>query len=170
MSALLRALAGGDRRSIGKSTLVVRAIGREPARFAEIIDGLTSDDPLIRMRCADVAEKVSRARPEWLRPHKRRLLALAGRAVEKELRWHFAQMLPRLPLGGRERLRAAAILFAFLGDDSRIVKTFAMQALADLARGDPALRRQVLPLIEALGRTGSPAMRARARKLIGDRP
>jgi hypothetical protein len=59
-------LRGGDRRSIGKSNIVVGRIVRDPARFAGIIDGLTDDDPLVRMRCADVAEKVSLLHPDWL--------------------------------------------------------------------------------------------------------
>jgi len=167
MSAFVRALAGGDRRSIGKANSVVRAVLREPQRFAEIIDGLSDDDPLARMRCADVAEKVSLQHPEWLRPYKRRLLALADRAAEQELRWHLAQMLPRLDLDRTQRRRAAAIMRGYLHDKSRIVQTFALQALADLATTDAALRRSVRPLIETLARTGSPAVRARARKLIG---
>jgi len=167
MSTLARALAGGDRRSIGKSSSVVRRVLREPERFVEIIDGLCDDDPLVRMRCADVAEKVSLKRPEWLRPHKRRLLALAAHVAEQELRWHLAQMLPRLDLDRSERRRAEALMRGYLDDKSRIAQTFALQALADLAIGDAALRRRLLPLIEQLARTGSPAVRARARKLIG---
>jgi hypothetical protein len=139
---------------------------RDPQRFTEIIDGLSDEHPLIRMRCADAAEKVSLAHPEWLRPYKRRLLDLAERSVEQEVRWHLAQMLPRLKLDRQERRQTEVILRGYLNDKSRIVKTFAMQALIDLTISDPSLRRRVLSLIEDLGRTGSPAMRARARKLI----
>jgi hypothetical protein len=166
MSALTQQLAGGDRRSIGKSNGVVRKVLREPACFAEIIAGLGDDDPLVRMRCADVAEKVSLRNPLWLRPHKRSLIALAGRTVEQEIRWHLAQMLPRLDLDRQERRRVALLMRRYLTDKSRIVQTFAMQALAELAATDASLRRRVRPLIETLGRTGSPAVRARARKLM----
>ena len=41
-----------------------------------------------------------------------------------------------------------------------------MQALADLAEGDEQLRRQLLPPLVALTGTGTPAMRARGRKLL----
>ena len=53
-----------------------------------------------------------------------------------------------------------------VGNDSRIAPTFAMQALADLAEGDEQLRRQLLPPLVALTGTGTPAMRARGRKLL----
>jgi hypothetical protein len=169
MPALLRALTGGDRRSIGKANAVVRKVLRKPERLAEIIDGLCDDDPLVRMRCADVAEKVSLKHPQWLRPYKRRLLALASLAVEQELRWHLAQMLPRLALDRAERRAVEATMRSYLKDKSRIVQAFALQALADLAIDDAALRRRVRPLIEKLAQTGSPAVRARARKLMDGR-
>jgi hypothetical protein len=159
-------LRGGDRRSIGKSNVVVGRIVRDPARFAEIIDGLTDDDPLVRMRCADVAEKVSLLHPDWLQPHKHRLLELAAMSVEKEVRWHLAQMLPRLKVDRAELCRIEEIMFGYVNDGSRIVKTFAMQALADLVVSDPDLRKKVLPLLQRLVRSGSPAVRARARRLI----
>lgn len=166
MSNLVRELSGGDRRSIGRSDAVVRKVLSAPARFAEIIDSLTDDDPLIRMRCADVAEKVSGRHPDWLQPHKRKLLELAAISIEQEVRWHLAQMLPRLDLNRREQRRAAAILFDYLKDRSRIVQAFALQALTDLSTDDAELRRRVLPLIDELRHSGSPAVRARARKLV----
>ena len=67
---------------------------------------------------------------------------------------------------GPAATQAVAILHGFLDDDSRIVRTFAMQALADLAEDDEQLRRQVLPLLAELTRTGTPAMRSRGRKLL----
>jgi hypothetical protein len=63
-------------------------------------------------------------------------------------------MLPRLPLTAAERDLAVEILTGFLDDDSRIERTFAMQALADLAAGDAALRSRVIPLLEHLAETG----------------
>jgi hypothetical protein len=166
MTTLIHELSGGDRRSIGRSKAVVGKVLRDPSRFAEIIDGLSNDDPLVRMRCADVAEKVSLAHPEWLRPHKRRLLDLAARSVEQEVRWHLAQMLPRLDLNREERRRTEAILLGYLNDKSRIVDTFAVQALFDLSVSDPSLQQRVFLLLHDVERTGTPAMRARARRLL----
>jgi hypothetical protein len=54
----------------------------------------------------------------------------------------------------------------YLADGSSIVKTFSMQALADLAEQDESLLDQVTPIIERLTRTGTPAMRSRARRLL----
>jgi hypothetical protein len=61
---------------------------------------------------------------------------------QQEVRWHVAQLLPRLALTASRRARAITILRGFVDDDSRIVWTFAMQALADLAEHDEQLRPQ----------------------------
>jgi hypothetical protein len=54
----------------------------------------------------------------------------------------------------------------YLADNSKIVRTCTMQALADLAERNPALRQEVVPLLEELTITGSPAMQSRGRKLL----
>ncbi|MFL5288219.1 MAG: hypothetical protein ACJ8AW_46500 [Rhodopila sp.] len=146
MSSLLRQLAGGDRRSIGKANQVVAQILAGPRHLAEIMSGIGHEDVLVRMRCADVAEKVSVVHPEWLVPYKALILGLAAEATEQELRWHLAQILPRLGLDGQERQGAVAVMFAYLKDHSRIVQASAMQALAEFAanKAAPAARTDTL--------------------------
>src|SRR5271169_3720651 len=141
---ILRELAGGDRRSIGKADRVVEQILKTPALFAGVVEGFTHVDPVIRMRCADVAEKVSSVHPEWLEPHKQALLSFASAVQEKEVRWHMAQMFPRLGLSASERRGVVALLFKYLADASQIVKTFSMQALFDMSENDARLRSRVI--------------------------
>ncbi|MGA8224151.1 MAG: hypothetical protein WB780_21070 [Candidatus Acidiferrales bacterium] len=162
----MKKLVGGDRRSIGRSNEFVAEVLRHPSRLGPLFEGLVNDDPLVRMRAADAIEKVSVQRPELLQPFKRQLLAIAGRSEQQEVRWHAALMIPRLALTARERALAVDILFDYLRDRSSIVKTFAMQALASLADTDSSLRARVLPLLEELAEIGTPAMRARGRKLL----
>jgi hypothetical protein len=134
--------------------------------FPELMRCMWSDDPVVRMRAADAAEKITVERPELLNPHKQELLGLLAEAEQIELRWHLALMVPRLELGARERERAAAALQRYLEDRSSIVKTFAMQGLADLAAQDSSLREMARRIIEESLQTGTAAMKARARKLL----
>jgi len=159
-------LSGGDRRSIGRVPVVLDMVRRRPALARQLVAALSDTDPLVRMRAADALEKASAARPELLHPHRRELLGLAGQATQQELRWHLAQIIPRLPLTRRQRRRAAALLEIYLRDRSAIVRTFAMQALADLASKDATLRPGVMPRLKRLASTGTPAMRARGRRLL----
>jgi HEAT repeat protein len=169
ITGILAKLKGGDRRSIGKADEVARAVAKNPKLFAELISGFLDPDPLIRMRSADAVEKITRDHPELLGPWKRLILDSASTMQSKELRWHAAQLLPRLSLTPAEQTEALAILHNYLNDKSSIVKTFGMQALVDIATHPSAnddLRAEITPLIERLTRTGTPAMKARGRKLL----
>ena len=159
-------LRGGDRRSIGRSNEVVAEVLRQPEKFVSLLQAILSEDRLVQMRAADAAEKVTSLHPEWLEPYQTLLLWEIAEVGHPEVRWHVAQMLPRLRLQGKSRKRAIDILEAFLSDGSSIVRTFAMQALADLAQRDRRLREKVIPLIQKLTRTGTPAMKSRGRKLL----
>ena len=128
-------LSGGDRRSIGRSNEVVADVLADPSLFDLIFDAIASDDPLIGMRAADAVEKITARRPELLRPHKHRLLTELAFIPQQQVRWHVAQMLPRLSLSPLERRQAAEILESYLDDESSIVRTCAMEALADLEPG-----------------------------------
>src|SRR5215467_7654119 len=163
ISALLK---GSDRRSIGRSSEVVKLVLRAPRRFAEFIDCLWNEDPILRMRAADAAEKLSAVKPELLEPYKAELLGLLAEAQQIELRWHLAQMVSRLPLTGPERARAAEALQLYLKDRSSIVRTFALQALADLSRNDDGLQPRVREILQESAVAGTATMKARARKLL----
>ncbi len=166
MHRLLQKLTGSDRRSIGKSAEVVAAVLAHPADFGAVFEGMLAEDPILRLRCADAVEKITVQRPELLLPFKRRLLERVAKIDQPAVRWHVAQLLPRLALTPRERRACVALLRAYLQDESKIVKTFAMQALADLAAQETKLRGPVIRLLTSLTRTGSPAMQARGRKLL----
>ncbi len=72
------------------------------------MQGLRNSDSLVRMRAAHAAEKVSLRRPDLLEPFKAKLLQMLAEATEQELRWHLAQMVPRLRLSKQDRVRAAS--------------------------------------------------------------
>ena len=177
---------------------------QSPATFPELMQGLWSANPLVRMRAADAVEKISRERPELLRSYKKELLGLlqetAGERVfraeadsrakarasgarkskavkkspavwseattDKEVRWHLAAIAARLPLNASERAMAVAALKNYLEDSSSIVRTFALQGLADLAEQAPDLLPEVIELLQQAARAGTPAMKARSRKLL----
>jgi len=116
--AIASMLKGGGGRSIGRSDEVKRLVLRQPERFAELLKCLWDENPIIRMRAADAAEKITVTRPKLLKSHKRELLGLLDEAEHVALRWHMALMVPRLELNASERQRAAATLQRYLEDRS----------------------------------------------------
>lgn len=167
MNEILEKLKGGDRRSIGRANEVVQDVLQEPELFGVVFGGMLHEDALVRMRAADVVEKVTAVHPEYLAPYKETLIESVAAVAQQEVRWHVAQMVPRLPLNSAERQQWMSVLRRYLQqDESKIVKTSAMQALADLAEKDETLQPEVLALLEKHTRSGSPAMQARGRKLL----
>ena len=163
---ILSKLQGGDRRSIGNVDAVISAVLKTPDLFKYLVKGLFEDDLIVRMRAADAMEKISLDNPDLLQPFKRKLIQLMQNSRQQELRWHLAQMSPRLNLTPKETATLSDILFEYLNDKSKIVVTFAMQALADFVLKKAIPPGDVIKAIEKLTRTGSPAIQSRGKKLL----
>ena len=159
-------LSGGDLRSIGKVPEVLGILEKNPGRMNELVWCLESGDPVVRSRTADTLEKLTARRPDLLKPYKKVLLHEASVSVQQEVRWHMAQMLPRLPLTRRQIREVFSLLRSYLEDRSVIVRVCALQAIFELSLKDPSLRRAARELVEASCRTGAPALCARGRKLL----
>jgi hypothetical protein len=168
MHPLLRKLEGGDRRSIGRSEEVASDVLEEPGLFHVLIEGLSVENPIIRMRASDAIEKVSLEHPEYLLPYKKHIMELAANSEQKEVRWHMAQILPRLNLNHKEKIAVVNTLLTYLSSNSSIVNTFVMQAFADIAKTDEKLRQSLLVHVSELTNIGTPAMKARGRKLLAE--
>ncbi len=166
MAQILHKLSGGDRRSIGQVDEVIADVEEDQSLFDELVLGMLHGDPLIAMRAADAVEKLTREHPDWLRPYKDFLIDRAPLSEGQEVCWSLALMFGRLQLSDSERHRILDILSGWLDQKSSILKTFAMQGLADQAEQNPELLPDVLPVIEESTATGTPAMRARGRKLL----
>ena len=166
-NGILALLQGGDRRSIGRADRAAAMVRGNRRLFRQLVCGLWSEDAMVRMRAADAAEKVTRENPRWLAPYRKELLGLLAGSEQPELRWHLAVMVPRLALRAKERQAAIAALHRYLEDRSSIVKAFALQGLAELAGTDPTMRAGVIETLREATRNGTPAMRARGRRLLG---
>jgi hypothetical protein len=163
---ILPLLGGGDRRTIGRSDQIAAIVSDHPELFPKLIAGLWSANPLVRMRAADATEKVTRKHGGLLQSYKKELLVLMTEAQHQELRWHLAVIVPRLLLNAKERKVAISSLKNYLEDRSSIVKTFALQGLADLGQHQPRIRSRVVEILREATRNGTPAMKARSRKLL----
>lgn len=169
MHALLQQLAGGDRRSIGCADAVALEVIQSPEQLPVLVAGLFEDDPVIRMRAADALEKVSQTHIQPLMPFKQRLLSLASEETQTDVCWHLAQILPRLTLNHQEHRALVTDFLAYLASGSSIVNTSVMQAFYDIAAKDDQLSDELWCHIEELAITGTPAMKARGRKLLAQR-
>ena len=166
MNDIEKLLSVGDLRTTGKSGEVVKLVLSNPQLFKDVVNAILTDNPGIRMRASDAVEKITKTHPEWLPPYKKLFLDKIAKINQQEVRWHTAQMLPRFKLTKAERESVFDLLLTYLEDRSRIVKTSTMQALADIAMQDSAYLNKVQRLLSSLIQEGSPAMKARGKKLL----
>lgn len=156
------ALAGGDLRSIGNSDRVVSEI-RNQADFDVLFKLLFHADRIVVMRAADAIEKITIDHPEYLGRRIQEVFELCKTAVNKELKWHLALLIPRLSLTKKDATKATSILNDWLSDqnNSTIVRVNALQGLFDLADDKTCLDG----LFAKLEKEQVPAINARIRKL-----
>ncbi len=166
MHPLLRSLSGGDRRSVGESNRAAALVLEHPELIDVLFRGLDSDEAVLRMRCADAIEKATVTRPELLVPYKDALRHRFSKIEQPDVRWHVVALLARLPLSETEAVDTARGLLAFSNDHSRIVRTLTMQALVDIALRHRGLLPEVTGHIRELTVIGTPAMKARGKRLL----
>ena len=166
MTKIEKLLSIGELRSAGNSELVVKQVLSKPSLFEDVVNAISTDDAGTRMRASDAVEKITRDHPEWLKPFKKRFLSDIVYIEQKEVRWHTAQILPRLNLTKLEREKVYNLMLQYLDDKSSIVRTFAMQSLTDIAMQESKYVNKVRKLIKNLMRNGTPAMKSRGKKLL----
>ncbi|XCA84274.1 hypothetical protein ABKJ26_04030 [Exiguobacterium mexicanum] len=160
-------LSGGDLRSIGHVDAVVAYVGNDPDRFSELMTGLTDDRPVVRMRSADAIEKVTRRHPKLLQAHQASLSQQLHRAIQQEVRWHLAQLMPRLTWTEDEAADIVQMLTDWIDTEtSNIVIVNSLQAIFDLSAMHPRFRDELKVLLETQHETGSPAVKSRSKKLL----
>jgi len=166
MDRIEKLLRVGDLRTAGKSEEVVKLALSNPELFKAVINAILSDDPGTRMRAYDAVEKITLDHPEWLKPYKKLFLNRIVTSDQKEVKWHIAQILPRFTLTKNEREKVFSLMLTYLDDDSRIVKTFAMQALTDIAMQDIAYIDKVRTIVKKSMKNGAPSQISRGKKLL----
>jgi len=101
-----------------------------------------------------------------LLPFKAKLMQLAGKANQQEVRWHMAQLLPSLQLTTVEQEEVKQLFISYLDDDSYIVQISALQALTDMALEDESIKPDVTQVLEENLASGAPAIQSRCQKLL----
>jgi hypothetical protein len=159
-------LAEGRPLARGRVCEVAALVRARLKKVDQLIECLWDEDPGVSSRAADALERVSYHLPSILESWKAPLLGLLAEGTHKKLRWNLALIVPRLALTIPECRSVAETLQSWQQDASSIVKTCALQGLADLTRQDPSLLPSVVDLLRIHGRTGTAAMRARSRILL----
>lgn len=159
-------LIGRDLRTIKQNSIVVRSV-KDQESFDQLFALVFFHERPLVMKAVDAVEKITRKSPAFLKPHKAQLLAVLESADHKELKWHIAQLLPRLPLTGEEleNVRHTFCYWALNRNESKIVRVNALQGLFDLAQKFMEVREDLRKVMAEMEREKIPSIQARTRKL-----
>lgn len=157
---------GGDMRSPKGAQIAADYVLENPEFIFEIVKLITCGDKMIQMRAADCLEKISAQNHEILSPIHGEILQIMKISKQKEVRWHLAQIVPRIVSDEKEIDEIAPILFDYINDTSKIVATFALDALVNFAKKNEKLKDQILPILKDKAQNGNGAIKARAKILL----
>ena len=159
-------LSGDDLRSTGRSNDIVSKIKDQKA-FDGLFECLFHKERIIVMRAADAVEKITITHPEFLAKHEKEIFQLCASAKNKELKWHLAQLIPRLSLNKKETANAWELLMAWSLDknNSRIVRVNSLQALFELAIKENIFTTDLEDLLVKLSAENIPSINARVKKI-----
>lgn len=158
-------LSDGDRRSTGQSNQVVKLVARQ-TDFDKLFKLISDPDPLVAMRAADAVEKITINHPEFLAIHKKEILEKLTKISQQEVRWHVAQIIPRLKLDKVETKKAWDVLIKWhQTEESNIVQVFSLQALFDLSGDSLEFLYKLKLLISQIKASAPASIRSRAKKI-----
>jgi hypothetical protein len=150
----------------GDAEAVAVEVLQRPALLEEVMACLLDDDRRVSGRAAYVMMRTGEEQPELLWPYKNLLLGEIATIPLWTLRYRLCQVIPKLNLTPAEIAQAFDLYQSFLADKSGAVRSFSLSGMAELAALDTRLRPEAIEIIEDRMRTGTPAMRARGRKML----
>ena len=159
-------LLGKDLRTIKNADNVAQLV-TDQASFDDLFTLLFHHERPLVMRAADAVEKVTRKHKEFLAPYKVQLLSLLKGAINIELKWHIAQLIPRIRLDPHELQEVWSILSYWVRNpnESKLVRANSLQGLFELSRQAPAFRTQFAAVLDDLSHERIPSLIARVKKL-----
>jgi hypothetical protein len=166
MSEFRETLSGGARSSVGEADQVILKLLEDPSGLDEIYRLLLDDDSVVAMRASYVAMRVAEKKPQSVAPFGEGLLANLELFTQQEVRWHVPQLLVHVDLSSGQRTRAYEVVMEWAETDkSKIVGYYCLQAAADFAEADPALRQDFVPRVRNAYQTGSKSIQNRCKKI-----
>ena len=99
-------LDGGHKNSLGKVPEIIAIVLADKTRLRELYTCLFDDDAWVRMRAADVLEKICREHPDWIVPYIDKIQTELSASTQPSIQWHIAQIYRQVPLTDAQRRSA----------------------------------------------------------------
>jgi hypothetical protein len=159
-------LLDNDLRTIKQNNIVIRSVNDQKS-FDELFRLTFHHERTLVMRAVDAVEKLTVRHPEFLQSHKSQLLHALKSADHKELKWHIAQLIPRVDLDGKEIEDVWHILTYWTQNrnESKIERVNSLQGLFDLSKLHPEFKNDFEKTLESIEHEMIPSIQARIRRI-----
>jgi len=165
-NTFIKLLLRKDLRTVKQNDMVVQSV-RDQRNFDELFTLVFHRERPLVMRAIDAIEKITREDPFYLLRHKTQLLHVLKSADHKELKWHVAQLISRIPLSDDELKDVWHVLdyWARNVNESKITRVNALQGLFDLSMAHPEFKEKIGSTIAAIDRENIPSLQVRIARL-----
>jgi TPR repeat protein len=159
---------GGKTNSLGRAHEVIAIILRDKTRLDELYACLFADDAWVRMRAADVLEKICREHPEWLLSFIDRIQKDLSASAQPSIQWHIAQIYAQVTLTDAQKSHAILWLQKMVAtkDVDWIVSANVMETLAQFVDDGSVARPTFISLVKVQQHHKSPTVVKRAGKWL----
>ncbi len=147
---------------------VVELVGNDITKFKKLMDLALNASPIVAMRAAHVAERISRANTEMITPYIDIILSQFFSFKHQGQKRAFTKAFSRLHFTEDQLGRVVDICFNCIDNpkESIAVQAFSMEILFNTSLKIPELRNELQLILEERMDEGSPGWKSRARNYL----
>jgi hypothetical protein len=148
---------------------IVDYVGSSPERFGELVNLFLEGPYRVTQRAAWPLSYCVRNHPELIRPHLKKVLDhLKKPGIHNAVKRNTVRLLQEIKIPKNLQGKVADVCFDYLSNPKEpiAVRVFSMTVLANIAKENPALKNEIIPIIEDQLPFGSAGFRSRGMKVL----
>ncbi len=148
---------------------IVTYVGSNPKRFGELVEIFLNGPYRVTQRAAWPLSNCVELHPELVNPHLNKLITFLGKADEHDsVKRNILRFLQFISIPKSLQGKSADLCFQFFRNSKEpvAIRVFAMTVLANLAKENPELKNEIIPMIEDQMPYGSAGFVSRGRKVL----
>jgi hypothetical protein len=155
--------------SKAQANKIVKWIGDDKKRFAELVHLFLTDEYRVVQRCAWPLSDVVIQHPQLAKPYLGKFVKqLSNKELHPAVARNVLRLLQFIEIPEKYRGEVANACFEFLLKSEYPIafKAYGMTVLLTITKAEPELKRELKIVIEEMMKEGSPAIRARGKHVL----